>query len=533
MNYKNAFFQMLIKSDAVYIRYFPPHGGADLNLDEFMDYIKSHNIDIDLTEFSNLIKEAKTPVLFKTKTEKTYPEAEKMFVQVSDDNMFAVCRFIPQSTGGRVINKEDIIKELNFNKIRFGIDEKEIDRYLGNRQYCTDYLLAKGIKPVNGHDAKIIYKFKTDLTAKPKEREDGSVDFYSLDIIAHVEKGDELAELIKEDPGKPGKDISGRDVLPIKVKKLILKYGKDITVSEDGLHIYSNVSGHAAVDREGKVKVSNTLAIKNNVDTSTGDIKYDGNVEIGGNVLDGFKIEATGDVIVNGTTEGAEISAGGQIVLKGGIRGMNKAVINAGGNVIAKFLESAKVTAIGYVTADAILSSDVSAKGDIVVNSNKGYVNGGVVRSASLIKVKNAGSSMGTKTALEVGVDPTLMARFKTLQNDIETTMKKVEEASKSIELYGKKLKRGEKLKPEKMTQFKLLIVEYKKDNEKLENMQKEFIDIQEEMETQKGGKIEVIDTIYPGVKIVIVDATMYIKDAVQRVKFVRDGADVVMRQMS
>lgn len=533
MAYKNAFFQMLLRSDAVYIKYFPPKGGNELNIDEMMTYIKSHNIEIDLAEFSKAVSEATIPIVFKTNTEKTYPEGEKMLIQTSSDDMYAVCRFIPQSTGGRIMSKEDIIKELNFNKIKFGINEAEIDKYLTNRQYCTDYVFARGIKPVNGHDAKIVYKFNTDLTAKPKEREDGSVDFYSLDIIAHVDKGDELAELIKEDEGKPGKDISGRVILPIKVKKLVLKYGKDITISEDGLHIYSDVSGHAALDREGRVKVSNTLTIKENVDTSTGDIKYDGNVEVGGNVLDGFKIEATGDVIIEGTAEGVTVIAGGQIVLKGGIRGMGKGLLQAGSNVIAKFLENTKVRAKGYVTADAILSSDVSAKGDVVVNSNKGYVNGGTIRSASLIKVKNAGSDMGTNMSLEVGVDPTLMSRFKTLQNDIENIMKTIEESSKSIEIYGKKLKRGERLSPEKMMKFKLLIAEYKRDSESLENMQEEFINIQEEMSTQKGGMIEVANTIHSGVKIVVVDATLYIRDAVQSVRFVRDGADVVMRHMS
>ena len=85
MVYKNAFFQMLIK-EAVYIKYFPPReGGAKLNIEEFSSYINSHNISLDYKEFSKAVAEAKEPFVFKTNTEKTYPEAEKMIVSVSED----------------------------------------------------------------------------------------------------------------------------------------------------------------------------------------------------------------------------------------------------------------------------------------------------------------------------------------------------------------------------------------------------------------------------------------------------------------
>ena len=347
-----------------------------------------------------------------------------MIVKISEDGMQAICRFIPPSTGGRIMHKEDLLKDLEFNGVKFGIIDSEVDRYISNKQYCTDYIMARGKNAVNGHDAKIIYKFNTDLQAKPKENEDGTVDFYDLDIIASVSEGDELAELIKEDEGTSGMDVRGRLIKPAKVEKLNFRYGKDISVSEDGLHLISNISGHVILDNENKVKVSNIFTVAQDVDISTGDINYDGNVEVKGNVINGFKITATGDVIIGGTVEGVEITAGGKIILKRGIRGMGKGMLKSGGNIVAKFLENTTVQSGGYVMADAIIHSDVSAKGDVIVNSKKGYVNGGTIRSETLIRVKNAGSEMGTKTNMEVGVDPTLLVRYKTLQNKIEETIK-------------------------------------------------------------------------------------------------------------
>ena len=532
MVYKNAFFQMLIK-DAVYIKYFPPReGGEKLNLDEFVSYLGSHSIEMDYKEFSKVIQEAKEPLIFKTNTEKTYPEAEKMIVNISDDGMQAVCRFIPPSTGGRIMHKEDLLKDLEFNGVKFGIIESAVDSYINNKQYCTDYIMARGKAPINGHDAQIIYKFNTDLQAKPKEKEDGSVDFFDLDIIASVEAGDELAELIKEDEGTPGTDVRGKLIKPDKVEKLVLKYGKDITLSEDGLRLISDISGHVILDNENRVKVSNIFVVKEDVDLSTGDINYDGNVEVKGNVINGLKINATGDVVIGGTAEGVEIVAGGKIILKRGIRGMGKGILKSGGNIVAKFLENTTVNSGGYVMADAIIHSDVSAKGDVIVNSKKGYVNGGTIRSETLIRVKNAGSEMGTKTNMEVGVDPTLLVKFKTLQNKIEETVRRMDVSSKSIDLYRRKLQSDGKLPPDKLAQFKILAMEYKKDSEDIVTMQEEFAAVQEEINTQDGGVIEVGNLVYPGVKVVVVDATLYVREIVKNVRFVRDGADVIARHM-
>ncbi|MBQ8038297.1 MAG: DUF342 domain-containing protein, partial [Lachnospiraceae bacterium] len=52
----------------------------------------------------------------------------------------------------------------------------------------------------------------------------------------------------------------------------------------------------------------------------------------------------------------------GHIILKRGIQGMDRGVLKANGNVISRFIESATVEAGGYVSADAIMHSNVSAK---------------------------------------------------------------------------------------------------------------------------------------------------------------------------
>ena len=46
------------------------------------------------------------------------------------------------------------------------------------------------------------------------------------------------------------------------------------------------------------VMVSDIYRVPANVDPSTGDIEYNGTVEVAGNVATGFKVKAEGDIIV-------------------------------------------------------------------------------------------------------------------------------------------------------------------------------------------------------------------------------------------
>ena len=527
MVYKNAFFQLVIKEDGVYVKVFPArNGGAALNFDELTNYLNVKKITYDLAALHAQVIMAHEPALIKLNVGKTYPESEKLIVHVSPDKMEAVGRFIAPSTGGKPTNKDEIMSDLNFLNIKFGIDEKAIENYLANREYCTDIVLAKG-KPVRqGHDAVITYHFKPDRTSKPRVNEDGSVDFHDLDMISKVEKGDVLATLEKEDEGDPGKNVYGDILKPATVKHLVLRHGKNITVSEDGLTMTTDVSGHVMLEND-QVFVSNTYEVPANVDNSTGDIEYDGNVEVKGNVITGFSVKASGDVIVNGVVEGAKIEAGGQIILKRGVQGMEKAVLTAGSNVISKFIESAKVKSGGYVTADAIMHSEVIAKGDITVEGKKGFVTGGLIRSGSAINVKTAGSNMGTKTVLEVGIDPAKIDEYYLLEKKIEDGEKEKLQGIQLITLFKKKLDKGETLAPDKMLQYKMAVNGARKIQAEIDEAKARHEALKAEMDSFNRGYIVVRGTAFNGVKISISNAVYYVKKDMEYCRFVKEGADV------
>ena len=114
------------------------------------------------------------------------------------------------------------------------------------------------------------------------------------DISFSLKKGEVLARLYPEDPGENGTTIYGEIVKPREVKRKHLEFGRNITLSPDRLQITSDVNGHVALVQD-KVFVSDVLEVEN-VDTSTGDIEYEGSVLVNGNVLTNFSIKAQGHV---------------------------------------------------------------------------------------------------------------------------------------------------------------------------------------------------------------------------------------------
>ena len=132
--------------------------------------------------------------------------------------------------------------------------------------------------------------------------DDRTVDFHSLENDNHVKQGDVVAVLHPEDMGDAGTDIFGKNVNPERVKHIVFRFGRNLLISEAGRQHISQVNCHVILEND-KVFVSNVLELVD-IDNSTGDIEYNGDIMVKGNVLAGFSVKAKGDVIVQGIVEG-------------------------------------------------------------------------------------------------------------------------------------------------------------------------------------------------------------------------------------
>lgn len=523
----NGYFQLVCSTNQTYLHVFPPtDGGMTAATSEMAEYLGNKGIAYDSSVISEIAGlGGKHEILINHMTCDEVREDYKLII--SPDKMNAIVRFYPPSLKGGTLSKQEFIADLSFKGIEFGIQEEEIDRFFNNKRYCEDYIVAVGQQPRHGTDAYIEYYFNTDLSARPTLKEDGSVDFFHLNTISHCHEGDVLAKLFPEDPGDVGYNIMGEKIKPREVKKKKLKFGRNISVSEDKLSMISDVDGHVTLV-DDKVFVSDILTVEN-VDSSTGNIEYDGNVQVNGNVCANFSVKAKGNIEVSGVVEGAQVEAGGDIIIAKGMNGMGKGVLNAKGNVVAKFLENATVTALGYVSSETILHSTVYAGDEVTVSGKRGFITGGRVCATNCVTVKTLGSSMGADTIVEVGADLTIKVRIQNLQWDIANATRVVKSVVPLIEASKQKRAKGIKVTPEQLQYVKSLEVLNKVKEKEIEDKALEMERLQESIGVYSNAKVIVTDTVFPGTKISIGDVSMVVHSEMKYCKFIKLDGDVKM----
>lgn len=515
MKYKNSFFKIEIKDDGTYLVIYPPvSDGKTLETREVTDFLdKKGCYGFEIKKIREMIENTKDkPSVMKVSDTKIEPFNESAVVTVSEDRMVAFIRFYPPSTGGKLMDKREILSELELNRIRHGIATKILDVFMAARQYCLDIPIAKGTKPVPAKNTKIEYFFDTKPLAKPKVLSDGSVDFHSLDIFTRVHKGDVLARLTPHEQGTNGRDVYGNDIVTNKPKVSILKYGRNISINEEKTEIFSEVDGDVMLT-DGTVFVQDTYTVAADVDVSTGDIDYDGNVLINGAVKSGFTVKAKGNIQVNGVVEASDIIAGGDIVIKRGVQGMGKGTLKAEGDICAQFFESAKVKAGGNIISGSILHSDVEAGGKVVVSGRKGFIVGGQVDCGNLVEAHTIGNKMETHTVIKVGVCPSLLDKIKDYVAAVDDLKQQIEEIETYIDVYKRKVKSGATLPPEKIKQVKAYAEQLNElAAEKQENSVK-LSELRKQLEASRKGNIKVYGDAYRGTSIYISSQTYNVKD--------------------
>lgn len=530
---KNGYFQVVSEDERMWLKVFgPEEGGEMFSVDDVIKYLTLISFpEYDTVAIDQYIKRMEFDSMLMLYKGEIIPESEKCVVRVPGNGERAFACFYPPTTGGASLTEEDIISDLQLAGIRHGIRKKAIAHFLSHHEYMRDYFIAEATLPVQGYSAKIQYFFDINTTARPKLNEDGSVDFHQLGNIKTVHEGDKLATLRPAYRGKAGVSVLGKPLPPKKVKNRVLRFGRNIHLSEDKCHIYSEVSGHVTLV-DDMVMVSDIYHVPANVDSSTGDIDYKGTVEVAGNVNTGFAIKAEGDIIVNGVVEGATLISGGNIVLKRGMQGMDRGILEAEGNITAKFLENCKVKCKGTLKADAVLHSDVSCRGKVDILGRKGLLNGGSLSTYADVHVTTLGSTMGGSTKVEIISDKDLIIRTNELKDEIDEIKEMFAKIDRVIESVKEQLADNQEVSPEQKEYLKLMTVQKPILAKKMKSMREEREKLLERIEKNKHSCIRVEGAVYSGIEVMVKDVRKIQHEQVSHCRFVRDGADVKMEAL-
>lgn len=511
---KNDYFQLQSKEDGIYLNIVKGEGGRALELGDLMSYCDKKNIQYYSTvEVSRAFEKAMAEGgLVKISDAPMLPCAGWCEYEKNPNNMSVTAVLYPNMLGASPCNTKEIMSDLANMKIKYGILNDEINKLVFEGRYFEKVEIARGREAIQGYDAEITYKFNTQIDTKPQMKEDGTVDYHSLELINVVHEGDVLAVLKPEYPGENGMDVMGAVLRPNKVYKKKFRYNDKVRISQDGLSIISTTNGHVTLV-DDKVFVQTEFVIESDVGNATGDIKFDGDVHVKGSVLAGFKINATGNVIVDKVVEGAEIVAGGDIVLARGMQGMNKGILRAGRNIVAIFLESVTANAVESVKTDSILHSKVTCGGEIEISGRNGYVIGGMIRAGKRITAKTIGSEMGTNTVLGVGADPEVAAKVEELRKSIIETNQNKQKVMKLLEALRKRQEIEGTLNDAHRELFQKSMQSSIAYEQQLKGLRADFEKYSAMNVNYDNARIKVTGTIYPGVKLEIGECVLFIRD--------------------
>lgn len=444
---------------------------------------------------------------------------------VSQDKMKAFVVLTPPEGNGTPPTVEAIVQALYSKGVVFGMSEEKIRELVAHPVYHHQVLVAEGFSPQNGKNGEVRYLIDIKKDRKPVIMEDGTVNYKDMNLIENITKGQKLAELIPPIPGKQGRNLVGAELKAIDGRPAIIPRGRNVVLSSDGQELFADIDGQLLY-ADGKISVFATHEVMANVDNSTGNIKFIGNVVVRGNVLSGFEIEAGGYIEVNGVVEGAILKAGGDIIIKRGMVGNNKGMLVAGGDIIAKFIESSSIEARGDIKAEAIMHSDIKCGNKLELGGRKGLLVGGTVRVGRIVELRYLGSQMSTATVVEVGVDPHLRERLKFLKGDLSNMEEGLLKSNQAITLLNKLKNAGELSLEKREILAKSTRAKFYYEN-KLQEYKKEIADIEEKLQQGANGKIRVLGSVYPGVRIAIGNSMMYIKEEAQYCTLYSDGADI------
>lgn len=519
----NGYFQLVVTEEGTGIKVYKPTGdGTPLDVNMVRDYLDDKKIQYDVVKINEAVTNQDETVVVFTET-KILPEREYCRIESSKDRMTVTAVFYPPTEGAELLTEKEILDSLAYRKIVYGVQTENIHEFFEHRQYCTEIVVAEG-KPVKqGTNAKVEYHFSVNKRPKPTVKEDGSVDYFNLDLIHNVQEGQLLATLHPEVPGEPGINTLGENIKPANVKSTYIKFGKNTILSEDKMTLTAAKAGHVTI-KEGKVTVSDVLVLAN-VDVSTGNIDAEGSVEVKGVVASNFSIKAGGNVVVKGIVEDATIISGADVILECGVKAGGK--ITADGNVVAKFIENATVTAKGGISSECILHSTVTSGTEINVTGKRGFIAGGKVCAADRIQAKILGSEMGANTVIEVGADPQLKLRLKELQKGMAEAQKTLEGIKPTVESFSKMLKAGAKFTPDQVANVQKLVGLNKTLTQKIQDDSTEYQELMEKLAEQKEADVIVEGTAYPGTIVNIGELSMIVKKPVQYSRFIIKEGDV------
>lgn len=334
-------------------------------------------------------------------------------IDVSDDAMRVVASTEP-AYGGQALTFEAVADALTAAGVTHACWNREAMAELVAQPKATHFVIASGKPAEAGTDCKFTSLIQGIITHQPRQLQNGNVDQYDFLEFTVAEPGMLLMRREPATDGVDGIDVYG-NVLPATPGKPRDWSGNmpgTMLDDADENLLLASTKGHPVVMSNG-VRLDDVLKLSS-ADGRTGNISFDGTVYIAGDAASGICLDATGDVFIKGAVEDATITAGGDIVIGGGIinanaNGDNATLatrLQAGGDIHARFVTGASLIAQrNVVVKEYIGFCETFAHEQVQVGQSggKGRIYGGRCHGQGGVLANQFGTKSSASTLISAG----------------------------------------------------------------------------------------------------------------------------------
>lgn len=213
-----------------------------------------------------------------------------------------------------VLKRDFLEKLLQEKKVKHGIDQNMLDELIKNPRPGT-YVIAAGKPARNGKDGYVQYLFSAQKAHQNAE-DVKNIDFREIFNVPSVNANSVLAVYHPAEKGENGVAVTGEAIPCRKVVELNLRAGNGAALSKDGRAVTSTISGRPWVQKRGKHVVVGVDAVyrhDGDVDIKSGNLRFNGDVTVSGNVTENMIVDITGNLKVFGFISRATVNVGGNL----------------------------------------------------------------------------------------------------------------------------------------------------------------------------------------------------------------------------
>lgn len=438
------------------------------------------------------------------------------WVFFNEDKTQAMLLVAPPQGDGNPVPVADVVRALEEMGVAYGIDQQAIRETIEratNIANKVQAVVAQGVLPVHGVDAKVNYRLPEEAVLRPLPYlPDGSIDYLQLDPARYIQAGQLIATVVPAQHGRPGRTLTfpPQNVPQRPGKEANLRAGDNVLASEDNLQFTAETAGYVYLSGE-KLCVLPAIPVAEDIRTPQ---QFPASLVLKGNLLAGAQIRVQGDAAIDGRCEQAVLNARGSCYLHGGAQ---RSDIAADGNILL---------------ASGAVDCTISTRRRVIALNENAPIAGGRIVAFEGIEAYTIGTPAWTPTEVVAGVDTLGDERLFEIAEEMRQCEDNIQKINVALRPFVSVT--ADVTSPEKKEAIQRLMAHRRRLEARLKELQHEKRSITIAVNAPTRAEVIVRGVVYPGVKVTIGKYSYLVETEMHAVRFtvVRGEARVQVKSL-